>query len=727
MLCDDNLFSRTLSYLRYTWKIALYKGYNYICNQDDHQLQLVDRMVDLASNFCIKEWRRLPHIVSHIHISLLQAAQQIMELQEAGQMHQGFLPVNAGRSQSLHDMKAIVKTWRNRQPVLADDLSHWSDIFTWRQHHYQSIVTHYDSSNLAAGLGNVAGAANAAAAPGVAAALTPPVPADQTSQAASHAMLGVHASAQSIIYFGNIARKHGLIGVCLDSLNRIHTIPSVPIVDCFQKIKQQVKCYLHLANSTMGKAELSEGLEVIESTNLKYFTKEMTAEFYALKGMFLAQIGRSEEANKAFSAAVQLHDMLVKAWALWGDYCEEMFTRERWENRQMHLGVSALTCYIHACRQQQNEGKTRKYLAKVLWLLTYDDEELSLEKAVKNYNVGVPPISWLPWIPQLLTWLVRSEGKLIVEILTAVGRTYPQAVYFPIRTLYLTLKMEQREKQQSQPATINASATATAAGDTSSTTAVQPAKPQGPGQPQEPMTQVPRSMWRCSKIMHNERDLHPTILSSLEGIVDQMVWFRENWYEEVLRQLKQGLAKCYAVAFENRTNVAEACVTPHTLNFVKKLVSTFGVGIENVSSVSTNFATAASESLAKRAQATAQDPVFQKMKVQFTADFDFNSPGSMKLQNLISRLKKWIKILEAKTRLLPKSFLIEDKCRFLGNFSQQTADVELPGEFLLPKHNHYYVRIARFMPKVDIVNKHGTAVSNRIFPNVLSRPFDSLV
>lgn len=31
-----------------------------------------------------------------------------------------------------------------------------------------------------------------------------------------------------------------------------------------------------------------------------------------------------------------------------------------------------------------------------------------------------------------------------------------------------------------------------------------------------------------------------------------MVWFRENWYEEVLRQLKQGLAKCHAVAFENR-------------------------------------------------------------------------------------------------------------------------------------------------------------------------------
>ena len=32
-----------------------------------------------------------------------------------------------------------------------------------------------------------------------------------------------------------------------------------------------------------------------------------------------------------------------------------------------------------------------------------------------------------------------------------------------------------------------------------------------------------------------------------------------------------------------------------------------------------------------------------------------------------------------------RSFLIEEKCRFLSNFSLKTAEVELPGEFLLPK------------------------------------------
>jgi len=91
----------------------------------------------------------------------------------------------------------------------------------------------------------------------------------------------------------------------------------------------------------------------------------------------------------------------------------------------------------------------------------------------------------------------------------------------------------------------------------------------------------------------------------------------------VLRQLRQALAKCYSVAFENRGAVTEATITPHTLNFVRKLVSTFGVGIENVSGITNSFSSAASESLARRAQATAQDPIFQKMKSQFTTDFDF--------------------------------------------------------------------------------------------------------
>lgn len=102
------------------------------------------------------------------------------------------------------------------------------------------------------------------------------------------------------------------------------------------------------------------------------------------------------------------------------------------------------------------------------------------------------------------------------------------------------------------------------------------------------------------------------------GLIESVINFKMNSSLQVLRQLQQGLAKCYSVAFEKSGAVSDAKITPHTLNFVKKLVSTFGVGLENVSNVSTMFSSAASESLARRAQATAQDPVFQKMKGQFT-------------------------------------------------------------------------------------------------------------
>ncbi|XP_047506869.1 transcription-associated protein 1 isoform X1 [Pieris napi] len=645
------------------WVVNLYRGYLCICAHGEQQLGGVERHAEAAAAQCLREWRRLPKLVSHAHLPLLRAAQQLMELSEAAQIHTGLVH---SRPTSLHDMKAIVKTWRNRLPVVADPLSHWGAIFTWRQHHYQFIASHYDS---------------------------------QADHASNHSMLGVHASAQAIIHFAKIARKHNLSGVCLDSLHRIYTIPSVPIVDCFQKIRQQVKCHIQMS-WTEGKDELQEGLDMIESTNFKYFTKEMTAEFYAFKGLLLAQLGRSEDANKAFAAAVQLHDTLVKAWALWGDYLEQIFIRDP---RQVQVGVSAMTCFLHACRHQ-NESKSRKYCAKVLWMLSFDDDKNSLAEALDKYSVGVPPVQWLPWIPQLLSCLVQYDSNVILNLLSHVGRLYPQAVYFPIRTLYLTLKIEQRERHKTAEQSANlpsTSVTKTGEGSSSGASSVSDAGP----------IKATLPMWRCSKIMQLQREIHPTVLSSLEGIVDQMVWFRENWYEEVLRQLRAGLAKCYVVAFHHRAAVGVATVTPHTLNFIKKVVSTFGIGVgmKSVSSsVSGAFSSAASESLARRAQATVQDPVFHKMKTQFTADFDFSQPNAMKLQNLIQKLRKWVKILEAKTKVLPKSFLIEEKCRFLSNFSLKTAEVELPGEFLLPKHTHYHVRIARFMPRVEIVQKHNT-------------------
>ncbi|XP_065834052.1 transformation/transcription domain-associated protein-like isoform X2 [Oscarella lobularis] len=714
----------------FAYKLQIFRGYMAISHPDDQHMPTVQKVVEASTNQAIKQWKRLPAIVAHVHVPLLQAAQQVMELQEAGQMHNVLLPANIGRAASLHDVKAIVKTWRNRLPNLWDDLSHWSDIFLWRQHHYQTVVSAYDQ-----------------------AAATPET---------NHAMLGVHASAWAIIHHAYVARKHDLCNVCLDNLSRIHTIPSVPIVDCFQKIKQQVKCYLQIASSG-GRQDLQEGLDLIESTNLKFFTKEMTAEVFTQKGTFLAQMGRSDEANKCFSSAVQLNDNLSEAWGQWGDYLDQIFTKDR----KKDVGASALTCYLHACRQN-DEVKTRKYLSRVIWLLAFDDESKSLAEVVDKYATTVPPNLWLPWIPQLLTCLVRKEGKQMLNLLFTIGRVFPQAVYFPIRTLYLTLKIEHSEKFKSelsgsQPLTstspsfglLGSSSTFDLGEDSkeggggaeameveesnsdkkdekggdqdeekesssSSTSSSQAPKfsfdSSGVAAPSEtpgPL-KATAAMWRCSRIMHLLRELHPTLLSALEAIVDQMIWFRENWCEEVLRQLKHTLARCQTLAFENSNNVSDAQTTPQLQNFLRKLISTFGLGFESSSSISSTLSSAASESLTKRRLATSQDPLFQKLKAKFSHDFDFSSPNSARLHNLIGKLKKWIKILEGEIALLPKSFLLEEKCRFLSNFSLSNTEVELPGEFLSPKPTSYCIKIARFMPRVEIVKKCGIS-ARRLF------------
>lgn len=58
-----------------------------------------------------------------------------------------------------------------------------------------------------------------------------------------------------------------------------------------------------------------------------------------------------------------------------------------------------------------------------------------------------------------------------------------------------------------------------------------------------------------------------------------MSWFRESWNEQVLRQVRMALARCYSIAFDKRDNVRGAVITAHTFNFVTKLISTFGIGI----------------------------------------------------------------------------------------------------------------------------------------------------
>ena len=106
----------------YSARLNLLRGFLALCYPDEQRLSAVEKLIEAASIQGVKQWRRLPGIVSHSHISLLQLSQQIMELQEATTIHSGLQSGGLNRQPFQNEVTTIFKTWKY---VYVSDLS-WS-------------------------------------------------------------------------------------------------------------------------------------------------------------------------------------------------------------------------------------------------------------------------------------------------------------------------------------------------------------------------------------------------------------------------------------------------------------------------------------------------------------------------------------------------------------------------------------------------------------------------
>ena len=53
------------------------------------------------------------------------------------------------------------------------------------------------------------------------------------------------------------------------------------------------------------------------------------ARLFALRGHLLSESGRNEEANRSFSASVQLSDGHNRSWRLWAEHLHGMYDAQR--------------------------------------------------------------------------------------------------------------------------------------------------------------------------------------------------------------------------------------------------------------------------------------------------------------------------------------------------------------------------------------------------------------
>jgi transformation/transcription domain-associated protein len=645
------------------------------------------KVCDEAIQLSIRKWHQLPKRITNAHIPLLQNFQQLVELHDASvicqslaQTNQGNLDVKSG------ELKLLLGTWRDRLPNVWDDITAWQDLVTWRQHIFGLINTTY--------LG-----------------LLPQQ--GQNANGASFAYRGYHETAWIINRFAHVARKHNLPEVCISQLSRIYTLPNIEIQEAFLKLREQAKCHYQNPN------ELSNGLDVINNTNLNYFGPNQKAEFYTLKGMFLEKLTQREDAAEAYGMALFFDIKLPKAWAEWGYYNDRLF-KENPTNYS--YAKNALSCYLEAAGLFKN-AKSRKLLTRILWLLSLDDAEGTLSAQFDEYKGETPVWYWITFIPQLLTGLGHKEAPKAHAILSKIAKAYPQALYFQLRTNredMLAIKKSQDQKEEKErrakarqslgpsngstpkphgspslqrqdtpagarPDSAAGSRPGTANPESNSAVKAEPGETNGAangdvatngtnGQPKPQVVQ--KKPWEhTEEIMAVLKTAFPLLALSMESMVDQI----------------QKHFKC--PPDEDAYRLITALLND-ALSYVGRMPTSYAQDVKLPSATEANITRFAETILPAH------------IRTSFEADFVQKKPT---MYEYIHKLRKWRDKFEAKLDRRRTFAYLEQYSHHLSEFRFQKFDeVEVPGQYLQHKDkNQDFVRIERFLPIVDLVRGIG--------------------
>ncbi|BGP26145.1 transcription-associated protein 1 [Rhodotorula toruloides] len=611
------------------------------------------KLCDEGVQLSLRKWYYLPETVTQAHYPLLQTFQQFVELQEAQQIFASLAGTNAANLDTRsNELKSIVGTWRDRLPNLWDDINVWSDLVAWRQHVFSAI--------------------NKAYLPLVPA---PNAPGGQQN-ASSFAHRGFHETAWIINRFAHVARKHHLSDVCITSLTKIYTLPNIEIQEAFLKLREQAKA--HYQNPS----ELANGLEVINNTNLMYFNGSQKAEFFTLKGMFLAKLHLHDEANQTFNLAVSMDMSFPKAWAEWGEYHDRMFKENP---ADLNIAANAVSCYLQAAGLYKS-AKVRKLLVRILWLLSLDDAAGTVSKAFDNYKGEIPTWYWITFIPQLLVTLSKSEARYVRVILLKIAKTYPQALFFQLRTTRDELSLTKRQWQQAEAIRLQAAKRTAESAAANGEPA--PAEGEGgaegggqtlvtPGGTQlstAPANQ--RQPWDyIDEIMAVLKTAFPLLALSMEMIVDQIsTRFKPAADEDIYRLISALLAD----ALQQYVNRAPLPTDDGLLT------------------------QATNGNIARFAESLHSSPV----KEQFVKDFLTSKPT---LREYLQRLQGWRDRYEAVLNKKAKRANLEASSHWLVEFQYQKFDeIEVPGQYLQHEDsNNNFVRISHFANKYDVQRGSG--------------------
>ncbi|KAI0092413.1 atypical/PIKK/TRRAP protein kinase [Irpex rosettiformis] len=617
------------------------------------------KFLEDGMQLALRKWNSLPHHMVHAHIPLLQLFQQFVELQEAVQI---FGSLSTTTAQNLEkkssDLKMVLQAWRERLPNICDDITIWSDLVSWRQNVFDAInKTYIPLINSNPQAGATAGTTN------------------------TYGYRGYHETAWIINRFAHVARKHDLLEVCFSSLNKIYTLPNIEISEAFLKLREQARCHYQKPG------DLAAGLEVINNTNLMYFSTEQKAEFYMLKGMFFAKFDRHEEAGHAFGSAVQLDINQPKAWGAWGKYSDRMFQEHPTE---MPYASNAVSCYLQAAGLYKNH-KSRPFLTRILWLLGIDDASLTISRAFDTYKGDAAFWYWITLIPQLLMSISHREVKQARYILLNLAKLYPQALFFHLRVNREEMNMLRKQSQsQGQRAFPHQQGVNTQEGSQATTTEVngngQPVRPSedansqartaGEGNDGQRPTQLSvRQAWEyMEEVGQILKTAFPLLIMSLETIVEQISQRLKSSQEEEVYRLLYFLSVEFSQLLVARmlSSDDDRSLTPNAVNIISRQA----------------------HALSGQARKDWED------------DFITTKPT---FYEFLQRLQQWKDKYEKYVDSRPRIQSMDTVSHYLTDFQYTKYDeVEVFGQYTEDKDgNQYFIKIQKFDSKFENCRSQG--------------------
>ena len=692
------------------------------------------RNVDEAIQLSIRKWHQLPQNITNAHIPILQNFQQLVEMHDASVICTSLSQTTPQNLDSKsQELKLLLSTWRDRLPNIWDDINAWQDLVAWRQHIFHMINNIYLTLIPQQG----AGAAGN-----------------------SYAYRGYHETAWIINRFAHVARKHQLPEVCISQLGRIYTLPNIEIQEAFLKLREQAKC--HYQNP----AELNSGLDVINNTNLNYFGNQQKAEFFTLKGMFLAKLNHKEEANEAFGTALYHDIKLPKAWAEWGHYNDNNFKANPTD---LSHATSAVSCYLEAAGLFKN-AKSRKLLGRILWLLSLDNDQGAIAAAFDSYNGDTPVWYWITFLPQLLSSLSHKEAPLSKTILVKVAKVYPQvsflwlchigpslpwkALYFLLRTSREDMAAAKKQQEQSERNRVRqgspsakqgsppsrgptSSALSTDGGVSRSAMTDGENGPNGikeeKGKFTSPTIMLPFSMFAnvpfCAGVSQAESNgqSHSSPIGNPQQSQQQSSKRHPLEYTEEIMSVLKTAFPLLALSMETMVDqIQKHFKCPPDEDAYRLIVALLNDGLAvggRHLQLLCPLLTNCSQYVGRTPSSYAQDNKLPQpteanitrfaekilpahIRKSFEADFVLKKPT---MPEYIHKLRRWRDKFEEKLDRRPSHQNLEQFSPHLSDFRFQKFDeVEVPGQYLQLKDKHQdFIRIERFLPNVDLVRGIG--------------------